>query len=80
MGHFNEELTALSYRVRLLRMGNTGTGATAGDGCSEGSAEIVDCCYKFSISIHQMNFKQNQFNVHTYILSSHITTISATGP
>jgi hypothetical protein len=30
MGRFNEDLTALTYRVRLLRMGNFGAGATAG--------------------------------------------------
>jgi hypothetical protein len=52
MGRFNEDLTALTYRVRLLRMGNVVTRATAGRCCSEGSAAIVDCCYKFSISIH----------------------------
>jgi hypothetical protein len=40
MERFNEDLTALTYRVRLLWMGDIGTGATAGDCCSEGSAEI----------------------------------------
>lgn len=50
MGRFTEDLTALTYRVRLLRMDDDGTRETAGYSCSEGSAEIVDCC--FSISIH----------------------------
>jgi hypothetical protein len=52
MGHSNEDVNAMTYRVRLLRMGDVVATATAGDCCSEGSAEIVDCCYKFSISIH----------------------------
>jgi len=52
MGRFNEDLTALTYRVRLLRMGDDVTRETAGCCCSEGSAETVGCCYKFSISIH----------------------------
>ena len=52
MGRFNEGLTALTHRVRPLQTGNVGTRATAGCCCSEGSAETVDCCYRFSISIH----------------------------
>jgi hypothetical protein len=52
VGRFNEDVTALTYSVRLLRMGNVGTGATAGHCFSEGSEEIVDCCDKFFISIH----------------------------